>query len=643
MASDNGSPASLINAVIEILAKHAPFDRMDRASLEFLAKRANVGYYAKGEIVTSPDRGTADRFYIVKQGAVETEFSKAHGGEEDDAFRELLEGDCFPLSALLARRAVAGSYTAVEDTFLYELTAEDFFELLRLSPRFHDFCIRRLANLLERSKKIIQAQYSGAASERQSMDTSLREIIRKTPVSCAPSEPIKNVLRTMRNLGVGSMIMTGDKGEPIGIFTLHDLLDRVSLAGRDLSDPIYSVMSADLSILPPTADARDAAIIMAKRGIRHVIVVENGKLFGVVSERDLFSLQRVSPRQIGDSIRKAVSINDLAGPGRDIREFAHNMLAQGVDAEHLMQFISTLNDLLTIRTLDLVLEAEMGAEAEEWKNSTCWLAMGSEGRYEQTLYTDQDNGLILSPPRGMTVEAAKARLLPITKKINEALDFLGFPLCKGEVMAGNPAWLLSLQEWKDKFETWIDHGDPDSLLNATIFFDFRPIYGNQALGEELREWLTAKAMANPRFLRQMAENALKNRPPLGFVRDFTGEKVGERKNMLNLKLNGIGLFIDAARIYALASGVGSTPTSSRLRSAGQALRIPAAETEGWVSAFQFIQMLRLRSQHSLKKSESELVNFIDTDALNSLDRRILKESFREARKLQSRLAMDYHL
>lgn len=642
MTSDNDVPVSLITAAIGLLSKHAPFDAMERESLEFLAKKAKVGYYAKGEVVISPDRGMADRFYIVKQGTVQTEFLKAHG-EEDDSFRELAEGDCFPLGALLSRRAVAGAYTAIEDTFLYELAAEDFFWLLRASGRFHDFCVRRLANLLELSKSKIQAQYSGAASERQSMDTSLREIIRRPPASCLPSEPIKSALQTMHNLGVGSMIMTDSGRKPVGIFTLHDLLDRVSLAGRNLADPVSDVMSSDLAILPPEASAHDAAIIMAKRGIRHVIVVENGKLFGVVSERDLFSLQRVSPRQIGDSIRKAVSAQDLARPSRDIRELAHNMLAQGVASGHLMQFISTLNDLLTARTLDLVLESELGAEAEVWKKSLCWLALGSEGRYEQTLYTDQDNGLIVAPPPGVTTENAKARLLPIAKKINEALASCGFPLCKGEVMAGNPEWLLSLQEWKGKFEKWIDHGDPDSLLNAAIFFDFRPVYGNHALGEGLRKWLTPKAMANPRFLHQMAENALKNRPPLGFVRDFVGEKLGERENMVNLKVNGIGPFIDTARIYALASGVESTSTSSRLRSAGQALRIPAAEIEGWVGAFQFVQMLRLRSQHSAQERQADIVNFIDPYALNTLDRRILKESFREARKLQSRLAMDYNL
>lgn len=642
MTGDNDVPISLVNSTVELLSKHVPFDGMQRESLEFIAKKANVGYYAKGQVVTSPEQGKADRFYIVKQGAVETEFLKTQV-EEDDSFRELTEGDCFPLGALLSRRAVAGYYTATRDTFLYELSSEDFFGLLRASGRFHNFCTRRLANLLERSKNKIQAQYSGAASERQSMDTSLREIIRREPASCLPAEPIKSVLQTMHNLGIGSMIIADSGRKPVGIFTLHDLLSRVSLAGRNLTDPVADVMSSDLAILPPEASAHDAAIIMAKRGIRHVIVVESGKLFGVVSERDLFSLQRVSLRQIGDSIRKAASIQDLERPSRDIRELAHNMLAQGIAAEHLVQFISTLNDLLTTRTLDLVLESELGAEAEVWKKSLCWLALGSEGRYEQTLYTDQDNGLIISPPPGVSTENAKARLLPIAKKINEALALCGFPLCKGDVMAGNPEWLLSLQEWKARFETWIEHGDPDSLLNAAIFFDFRPIYGNHALGEELRKWLTARAMANPRFLHQMAENALKNRPPLGFVRDFVGEKLGERENMVNLKIKGIGPFIDTARIYGLASGVESTSTSSRLRSAGQVLRIPAAEIEGWIGAFQFVQMLRLRSQHSAPEGQAQTVNFIDPYELNTLDRRILKESFREARKLQSRLAMDYQL
>jgi CBS domain-containing protein len=227
--------------------------------------------------------------------------------------------------------------------------------------------------------------------------------------------------------------------------------------------------------------------------------------------------------------------------------------------------------------------------------------------------------------------------------VNEALDACGFPLCRGEIMASNPKWCLTLAEWKGVFDGWIDHGDPQALLNASIFFDFRPLEGEAALAEELRQWLAAKAKANPRFLHQMAANALRNRPPLGVVRDFVLESKGEYAHTIDLKLNGTTPFVDAARIYSLAAGDSHTNTPQRLRAAATAMHIPPEEVEAWAEAFLFIQLLKLRNQHWREKEGGSMHNHIDPDELNELERRILKEAFRQARKLQQRLALDYGL
>ncbi|MDP2783584.1 MAG: DUF294 nucleotidyltransferase-like domain-containing protein, partial [Sulfurimicrobium sp.] len=368
-------------------------------------------------------------------------------------------------------------------------------------------------------------------------------------------------------------------------------------------------------------------------------VTEQHKLIGIISEKDLFTLQRVGLRQISSAIRNSQSLDQLKQSAQDIRQLAHNMLAQGVAAEQLTQFISTLNDLLTHRLIELECQAQGISHSELCELGVCWLALGSEGRFEQTLNTDQDNGIIFNVPEGKTADEIRATLLPLAGRINAALDACGFPLCKGQIMASNPKWCLGLEEWKNTFSEWIDRGDPDALLNSTIFFDFRPLWGNAALAEALRAWLMPHAAANPRFLHQMAANALRNRPPLGMVRDFVVDG-----GTLDLKFNGVSPFVDAARILSLAAGVAATNTAQRLRLAAPALKILAAEVEGWIVALHFIQLLRLRHQHEFSGAEEEgAANRINPDQLNDLDRRILKEAFRQARKLQARLAMDYHL
>ena len=620
-------------AQLMFFTRHAPFDRMERPHLLWMLERMQLAYYAKNEVIASPQQGEATRFFVIKQGLVR---GARIASTPQDAVLELHEGECFPVGALLGRRAVTSEYRAEVDTFCFELPAQYFHELIELSVVFKDFCTRRIAALFERSTHVMQAQLSHASTEQQSLSSTLESIIRRAPISCRPDTAIRSALQQMRDAHLGSMIVTDAAQRPEGIFTLKDLLERVVLADLSIDQPIGNVMSRQPVTLPPGALAYEAAMVMAREGFRHVLVTEpDGTLRGIVSERDLFGLQRVGLRHLSASLRQADNVAALIALSKDIRELTHNMMAQGVAAEQITQLISTLNDLLTSR----IIELECIAAGLQHPNSFCWLALGSEGRLEQTFYTDQDNGIIFSVPKGETADAVRQRLLPVAKRINEALASCGFPLCSGGVMASNPKWCLSLEEWQKTFAEWIDHGSPEDLLNASIFFDFRCLHGNASLATELRAWLCKKISGVPRFLHQMAANALRNRPPLGVIRDFV---VGQQLT-LDIKLNGTTPFVDAARIFSLASGSSATNTVQRLRDIAAPMHLGAAEIEGWIDAFYFLQTMRLLHQYECSAKGAAMDNHIDPEKLNDLDRRILKEAFRQSRKMQSRLALEYRL
>lgn len=621
---------------LSFFAAHAPFNRMENSHLLWMIERMKLGYYAQNEVIVSPEQGAVDRFLVIKQGLVQGEQSVAHASSAD-TWLELTEGECFPLGALLANRSVASIYRSVNDTFCFELPLADFHELLGLSAPFRDFCTRRIANLLEHSKQVIQAQYTQSSSDLQSLNSPLSAVIRGVPVTCSPQTTVREVLERMHEFRVGSMIAVDAEGRPLGILTLPDVLERIALPQIDLELPVIDIMTTQLTFLTPQTQAYEAALTMAKKGFRHVLVVENEKLVGLVSEKDLFALQRVGLRQIGTAIRHAKTLEQLQQSAGDIRRMAHNMMAQGVSAEQLTQFISTFNDLLTSRVVELEYAASGVSYLAE---RLCWMALGSEGRFEQTLSTDQDNALIFTVPEGMTADSVRELMLPVARRINETLALCGFPLCRGNVMASNPEWCLSLDEWKGKFSDWITNGTPQALLHASIFFDFRSIYGAHGLSDDLRQWLCRVASDNTRFLHQMAQNAMSIRPPLGVVRDFV---VG-KEHTLDLKLNGITPFVDAARIFSLAAGVAHTSTIQRLRASAAKLKIHSSEIEAWIDAFLFIQVLRMRHHdEGQEQGNEELDNLIDPEALNELDRRILKEAFRQARKLQARLALEHHL
>jgi CBS domain-containing protein len=237
--------------------------------------------------------------------------------------------------------------------------------------------------------------------------------------------------------------------QPVGIFTLSDVLKRIVLPGRSLEQPISSVMSTAPQTLPLAANAHDAALAMAMHGIRHVLAVdEGGRLKGVVSERDLFKLQGAGLRQIRHAIDAATSLEVLQHAREDVRQLSLTMLAEGVGGQEITQFISTLNDTVTRRIIELNLDRH-DLYGIDW----AWLSFGSEGRDEQTFTTDQDNGIVFICTDIMDREQTQLRFLEFARDVNADLDTCGFPLCKGNIMASNPALCLTLEEWEESLPT----------------------------------------------------------------------------------------------------------------------------------------------------------------------------------------------
>jgi CBS domain-containing protein len=634
----NAPVKSLVSATIAFLERRPPFDVMERDALQFLAARLSLGYHPRGATILSPEHGEPQTFFIIQRGVVELGQNYACQVPNGPAIT-LGPGEYFSIGALLENRPVTVPYTAAGDTFCYQLSAADFRELLHRSPRFQDFSTRYLGSLLRESRRLLKMNFSSIASEQQSMNSTLRSLIRRPPVTCAPGTPVGEALRTMQQEKVGSIIGVSPQGAPLGILSRYDVLDRVALAQCDLAQPVVSIMTPDPITLRAEASAYDAALTMARHGVRHIPVVDDGRVIGIVTERDLFTLQRTSMRQINEIIVAATSGEDLQHAARGIRQLAHNLLEHGVAAEQLMLIISTLNDALTKRIIELE-QVRHALAGIDW----CWLAFGSEGRYEQTISTDQDNGLIFMDNQHRPLEQARALLLPFAQAVNRTLDACGFPLCKGDIMAGNPRWCLTLGEWQEQFGSWIRDTEPEALMNAAIFFDIRPLCGKRELADTLREQLRTLTHNDARFLRQMAQEALRARPPLGMLRDFVTDDSGEFAHALDLKKSGARLFVDAARVFGLTAGTSHTGTAQRLREAAVRLNIGDEEVSAVVEAFFFIQMLRLRAQITPDQAHpGRAHNRIDPYKLNEVDRLILKESFRQARKLQTRLALDYQL
>lgn len=626
-----------VHGTMEFLRKHPPFNQMEQVHLAYLVENCQLRFYAEGECILSPDDGTVEHFYIIKQGRV-------HGQRPHTAKRgtettfEVIVGECFPMAALMGERATRTAHLAAEDTFCLLLNKPAFVKLVSISDEFREFAMRGVSSLLDQVNQQAQLRAVESLGENYSLETRIGELAIHEPVCCAPDMPLNQAVSLMHSRNVGSVVIVDGQMHAQGIFTLRDLRRLVGEGIADLSLPIAQVMTPSPFGLPPDATAFDAAIAMTERRIAHICVINKGRLCGVLSERDLFSLQRVDLVHLAQTILHADRIETLVSIRDRIRQLVDNMLAHGASSTQITHIITLLNDHTVRRVIELAI-ADVGDPGVPFS----WLCFGSEGRSEQTLHTDQDNGILFEAQD--TAEAAhiRGRLLPLAERINRDLDTCGFTLCKGNIMAGNPQLCLSRQEWRRRFSSFVRESTPENLLGSTIYFDLRVVWGPPEGCDHLREQFLEDIRDNRIFQRMMAENALRHRPPVGRFRDFVVTRKGEGKATLDLKVQGLTPFVDGARLLALSHGVGACNTLERLRQLVEQEVIDKQDGAAYEEAYHFIQQTRMQQHQQQARSGQPYSNRLDPDTLNHLDRRILRESFRQAQRLQSSLAMRYQL
>jgi CBS domain-containing protein len=610
------------------LQRFSPFRQMSAEHVDAFVMAARQTYYAPDETILQPGDGPVQRVCYVRRGSVA-------GGQDSVAGSpfQLEAGDLFPLAAWLAQRPVSAPYKSVDDCFCLEISAEDLRALAQRCPSLAEFVNGRVQRFLALSQQALKAAYASQALAEQSMEARLGSLPRRPIVACEPHTPLIDVLHLMQQRRVGSVLVLDPAGAAVGIFTRHDVLERVALRQPPMDTPVSQLMTQPVHTLDVSRSVQDAVLLMSRHGVLHVPITEDARVVHMVSERHLFALQRLSLKRVSGSLREARDLPELIAMAPDIRRFAHTLLAQGLSARSLTELISHLNDVLTQRVVQLV-AAQHGLDL----GRACWLAFGSEGRSEQTIATDQDNGLIFASDKP---DADRPAWLAMARQVNQVLADCGYPLCPGQIMAGNADCCLSVDEWIARFERWIDQGAPEDLLKASIYFDLRPLAGELSWADPLRACVQRRAALTPRFIKQMAQNALRNTPRLNWRGALDPQHDGAHE-WIDLKLNGTMIFVDAARLYALAQGIAASGTRSRLEAVAEALGVEARECQTWIVAFEFLQMLRLRVQVDADwDGGGDNPNRLDVAALNDIDRRILKESFRAAQRLLQRITLDY--
>lgn len=607
--------------VEKFLEETPPFDLLDPSLRRRAAASIEAVYRRKGAVLIDIGQHN-ETLYVVRRGAVDAH--DRHGNFVD----RYGEGESFGLQSLLTGKPVRFRITLIEDGLIW-MMPKAAFDLLRTnSPGFSTYYIRSL------EERLVSALQPRNSSGQTLFMTPMGELIARGPVAVAPATTIAEAARSMSEHGVSSLLVT-DGDAVRGIVTDRDLRNRVLAKGRDPAEPVSTIMTAEPLTLDAASPLLEGILAMAGRGIHHLPLTRDGHVVGIVTTRDLMSLQTQHPLYLAAQVQKQDSVEGLVAVCRRVPRLFELMLASGMRAEQVPKVLTTINDAVTRRLIALAQEKLGPAPA-----SFTWLAFGSQAREEQSIKTDQDNGLVYADdaPAG-----ADAWFESLARFVCDGLDACGYPYCPGKIMATTDEWRQPLSGWLRHFRNWASVPDPEAVLRVSIFFDLRAIVGDQQLAARISQALAecGSGAGKGVFIAALARQAAGYDVPLGFFRRFVLASKGEHRETLEIKASGLMPLTDLVRVRALAAGVTTPGTQARITQMLEAGKISRRDADRLAGAHRLLAGLRVRLHAEQVRRGEEPHNHLDPRAISHAERAALRDAFLVIREAQKGLSLDY--
>ncbi len=635
----NQSYASVLTAsqALHMLSGTIPFSFLPEDVLEAVAIDISLVKYSAESVLFIQDRSTVDYLYVLQKGAAERYYEE----KDQQILKSMLsEGDIFGgISILLNKGISIRTLRTTEDTSFYILPRKRFKQLCEAYPAFSEYFTDTFGKrMLDRSYAAIIAQSLRPKEQAlQVFNLDISDIYTKKIITCNEDTAIRKAATKMSHERCSSIFVKDKGGSVCGVVTDNDLRTKVIAAGRDTSDPVTVIMSTPLAVIPERATVFEALMAMMQKGIKHLAVTNAAEqVVGVITNQDLLKIQGQSPLILIKEINEAKSITEIIDKHEKLPGIIQGLINAGAKADNVTRLITTLSDAILKKVIEFTLQ-----ESTPPPVKFVFMILGSEGRKEQTLKTDQDNAIIFEDVPAEKLKETQAYFLKLGEKICRRLDRAGYDFCEGGIMAKNPEWCLTLSGWQHKFNEWIHTSDPEALLRSSIFFDFRGGYGEMGLIDELRRFLFNSLSGWSGFFRHLSENAIYFKPPIGFFRNFVVESKGEHKDAFDIK-RAMMPIVDLARIYALKNRIAETNTLERLRLLYHAKALKWSELHDLEQAYGFLMQLRfVRQIAAIIDEKCPPDNYVKPKKLSPIEQTMLKEIFKRIEKFQTKLDFDF--
>ncbi len=623
---------------LEFLSKIPPFTFLPEEELQKIAMAVSMKYYPKEKDLFIQGRSKFEHLYIIRKGAVERYYKE----DDHEILHEFLsDGDIFGGVSMLLHNGISARMMRTKaDTDFYILPKRQFLELCSRYEAFSKYFSDIFGKLmLDKSFAAIIAKDLHPCEDDvpQFFNQPLENVYARDPVFCDTGVSIQEAALMMSRRRCSSIFVRDPSGDFVGIVTDNDFRNKVIGTGCDIRRPIAQIMSFPLASIPARAPIFEALMAMMQQNVKHLAVTDgDGRITGAVTISDLIAAQGQSAFFLLREIEAAQRIEDVTDKHNRLPSLIQNLISSGVKADNVAKLISTISDAILNKLVQFAID-DLGPPPARF----VFLILGSEGRKEQTLKTDQDNAILFEDMPSEFTESVRGYFLKFGEKVCTGLDQAGYTFCKGDVMAKNPQWCQPLSAWKEYFAKWIATVEPMALLQSNIFFDFRGGHGDMDLAAQLRSHLFASLAARPNFFRYLTETSLNTRPPLGFFGNFIVESKGEHRDAFDIK-KSMTTIVNFARAYALKHGIEETNTQERLSRLFLKNVLSGQDYHELEQSYSYLMQMRfVRQVTAIMKEKGKPDNHINPKTLSRIEQTMLREIFKSIEKFQAKMSFDF--
>ncbi|WP_374399141.1 DUF294 nucleotidyltransferase-like domain-containing protein [Flavobacterium sp.] len=618
--------------ITDFLKHYPPFSSLEYAKLLEISKSCQVLYLEKKQTLFKINDSTHSFFYVVASGAIGLSVTS----DTDDVLIDKCdEGDILGLRPFFAKNNYLMTAKAREESIVYAIPIETFKPYVAANPEVLSFLLESFAS---NTRNPYDKNHKGKlVSENviyndQNAEIQYYQPIKYTenPITASPTDIVKFVAQTMASSKIGSMIIHENR-KPIGIVTDKDLRSKIATGLYSIDVTIDKIMSSPVITVADNLSIAEAQIMMLKHNVSHLCVTKDGtndsEITGIITEHDIVVAQANNPGVLLKQSKRAQKSADLKEVRKKLTDLIQHSLDKNVPINHITSIVGEINLAITKRAIELAIE-KIGTPPPA---QFAWMNMGSQGRKEQLLLTDQDNAIVFEDVPEDKYDAVKKYFIDLAEKVTKTLNKVGYEYCPAEMMASNPLWCKSVTDWQHQFKGWINAPGEKGILMCTIFFDYDFVYGNEDLVDAISNTIHEETNDNQLFFAYLGADALKNPPPLGFFRQFLVESDGEHKDTFDLKGRALMPLIDAARILSLSKGIKNVAnTISRYSKLAELEPQNAPVYEACADAF--AELLKFRTEEGLKNENDG--RYLNLSELSKLDKVKLKNDFQPINDIQ---------